>query len=75
MESGAKVRIDIPATPSTGRIFVAKSKIPAGVTLINETPFAALPDVAEIAVTHVRALFTRTATGFEIFDIFPVFKP
>jgi hypothetical protein len=73
--SGAKVLVDIPATPNTGRVFIAKSKMPAGVTPLNETPFAALPDVAELPVTHVTTLFTRTGTGFEIFDIFPGFRP
>jgi hypothetical protein len=74
--SGGKVLVDVPVTPSTGRIFVAKSKLPTGVTPLSETPFAALPDVAELQVTHVRALFTETAPGtFEIFDLFPAFKP
>ena len=44
-------------------------------TPLTATPFSALPDVAELPVTHVRALFTGTGPGtFEIFDIFPAFK-
>ena len=74
--SGASTLVDLPTTPSTGRVFIARSKLPAGVTPLNETPFAALPDVAELPVTHIRALFTETRPGvFEITDIFPVFKP
>lgn len=74
--SGARRLVQIPTTPSTGRVFVAKSKLPAGVTPLNETPFAALPDVAELPVTRVTALFTQTGPGtFEIFDIFPGFAP
>ena len=75
IESGAKTLIDIPATPNTGRVFIARSKMPACVTPLNETPLTALPDVAEVPATHVRALFTKTDRGFEIFDIFPGFSP
>jgi hypothetical protein len=75
IESGGKVLVDIPAAPGAGRVFVAKSKLPTGVIPINDAPFAALPDVAELPVTHIRVLFTKTTTGFEIFDIFPGFKP
>ena len=61
--SGACTLVDHPTTPSTGRVFIAKSKMPAGVTPLNETPFAALPDVAELPVTHVPTLFTETRPG------------
>lgn len=75
VKSGAYTLVDLPTTPSTGRIFVAKAKLPAGVTPLNPTPFAALPDVAELPVTHVRALFTEVRPGvFEIADLFPAFK-
>jgi Domain of unknown function (DUF4157) len=72
--SSGKVLVDITATPGAGRVFIAKSKLPTGVIPINDAPFAALPDVAELPVTHIRALFTKSGTGFEIFDIFPGFK-
>jgi hypothetical protein len=75
VKSGAYTLVDLPTTPSTGRIFVAKAKLPAGVTPLNPAPFAALPDVAELPVTHVRALFTEVRPGvFEIADLFPAFK-
>jgi hypothetical protein len=75
VRSGAYTLVDVPTVPNTGRIFVAKSKLPAGVTPLNPTPFTALPDVAELPVTHVRALFTETRPGvFEIADLFPAFK-
>jgi hypothetical protein len=75
VKSGAYTLVDSATTPSTGRIFVAKAKMPAGATPVNATPFAALPDVAELPVTHVRALFTETRPGvFEIADLFPAFK-
>jgi hypothetical protein len=75
VKSGAYTLVDMPTTPSTGRVFVAKSKLPAGATPVNPAPFTALPDVAELPVTHVRALFTETKPGvFEIADVFPAFK-
>ena len=75
VKSGAYTLVDMPTTPSTGRVFVAKSKLPAGAKPLNPEPFTALPDVAELPVTHVRALFTETKPGvFEIADVFPAFK-
>lgn len=75
VRSGAYTLVDLPTTPKMGRIFAAKSKLPAGAAPLNATPFAALPDVAELPVTHVRALFTEVRPGiFEIADLFPAFK-
>jgi hypothetical protein len=75
VKSGAYTLVDVPTTPNTGRIFVAKFKLPAGATPVNTTPFTALPDVSELPVTHVRALFTEVRPGvFEIADLFPAFK-
>jgi hypothetical protein len=72
VRSGAYTLVDVPTTPNTGRVFVAKAKMPAGATPI---PFPALPDVAELPATHVRALFTETRPGvFEIADLFPAYK-
>ena len=33
--SGASTLVDLPTTPSTGRVFIARSKLPAGVTPLN----------------------------------------
>ena len=67
---GGKTMVELPATPDTGRIFVANTKLPAGVTPLNATPLPNLA-VSELQVTHVRALFE----GDQLVDIFPAFKP
>jgi hypothetical protein len=76
VKSGASTLVDLPVTPDTGRVFVARSHIPAGAKPVSAQPFTSLPDVAELPVTHVRALFSETSPGvFKIEDIFPAFKP
>ena len=75
VQSGARYVVNIPATPDAGRVFVAKSHIPAGVTPINTQPLASLPEVAELPVTHVRALFSQQGGVWQIEDIFPAFIP
>ena len=75
VKSGARTLVDVPATPDTGRVFVARSHIPTGATPVNPQPFSTLPNVAELPVTHVRALFSEPRTGvFVIEDLFPAFR-
>jgi hypothetical protein len=73
--SGSKWLVDVPLTTNPGRVFIAKTKLPAGVTPIDNLPIPSLPGVAELVPTHVRVLFDKVGDTYVIFDLFPGWKP
>jgi hypothetical protein len=62
--------VEFEAPPGTGRVYAENGSIPAGATITNRTPFPNLP-VAELPVTHVRAVFD----GHELTNLFPIHIP
>jgi hypothetical protein len=69
--------IELSADAGVGRAFLRRDQLPPGVEPLDETPFENLPDVVEITVTRIRAVFNADGSIKTIYPlgwIIPMFR-
>jgi hypothetical protein len=69
-----KYAVTFTAPPDVGRVFVARSRLPKGATILDSAPVAGKA-VTTIAPNRVLAAFERGKDGYEISSIYPLYEP
>jgi hypothetical protein len=66
---GARRMVTELAPPGTGRAFALHTRVPSTAKIINKKPYPAVPDVVELEVTHVVAIYEADGSLVTIYPV------